>query len=74
MEKNIYIVSRCLGQHERETHFHFIGYFNGMRVKSISVSGGDFEVGEDYLLVLDGVYCIKEMMYGSLVKSKRVFT
>lgn len=74
MDKNIYVVSRCVSeQQDFFNRFHFIGYFNGERVKEIYVHGGNFQLGEDYLLELDGVYCQGSALFGSLVKSKRIF-
>lgn len=74
MKKNIYVVSRCLKKRDDGYQFHFIGYFNGHRIKSIEVFGGQFELGEDYLLILDGVYHEGGQLYGDLIRSKKVFT
>lgn len=74
MEKSIYVVSRCLGESAGIFHFHFIGYFNGVRIKEIFVEGGGFSYGEDYILVLDSLYIKQSSLYGSLIKSKKVFT
>ena len=74
MDKSIYVVSRCLQKKDENFQFHFIGYFDGQRVETIYVNGGDFENGEDYLLFLEGVYCIGPRLFGSLIKSKKIFT
>ena len=74
MDTHIYVLSRCIAKKKGHFYrFHFIGYFNGSRVKEIYVHGGEFEMGEDYLLVLDGVFCDESTLFGSLVKGKRIF-
>lgn len=74
MSKYIYVLSRCITKRNGLMYrFHFIGYLNGKRIKEIFVQGGDFILGEDYLLVLDGVYSRGDTLFGHLVKSKKIF-
>ncbi len=69
----VYIVSRFLNTLKGQNSFHFMGYFNGMRIKKIVVCGGEFKKNEDYVLAIKDVYCEKNIMYGNLVKSKKLF-
>ncbi|MFT6630777.1 MAG: hypothetical protein ACJAS4_000719 [Bacteriovoracaceae bacterium] len=73
MEKTVYIVSRYINSYHHDHYFHFVGYFNGVRINKIVVRGGNFELGEDYVLALNKVKCKSSILYGKLVKSKKLF-
>ena len=73
MEKTVYIVSRYINSNHHDNYFHFVGYFNGVRINKIVVRGGNFELGEDYVLALNKVKCKSSILYGKLVKSKKLF-
>ena len=73
MEKTVYIVSRFLNSYRNENYFHFVGYFNGVRINKIVVNGGNFLIGEDYVLALNKVKCKSSTLYGDLQKSKQLF-
>lgn len=73
MAKKIFVVSRYLGRRNQKNIFHFIGYFNGVRVRKILVDGGQFEHGEDYVLALNNIKCEDNVLVGQLAKSKRLF-
>lgn len=53
--------------------FHFIGYFQGKKIKKIMVKGGKFIKGEDYILALTNVSYDKNILYGDLIKCKKLF-
>jgi len=73
MTKNIFVVSRHLGTSKRKNYFHFIGYFNGVRIQQIIVEGGDFDKGEDYVLALKNIRCEENELYGDLIRCKQLF-
>ena len=73
MKEYVYIVSRYLGESASEHKFHFIGYFNGLRIAQVRVKGGQFDVGEDYVLAVKNTKCQKNILYAELVKSKKLF-
>ena len=73
MTNLIYIVSRYLGEEKGKSKFHFIGYYNGLRITRVLVKGGLFEQKEDYVLAIKDIRCHKNTLYGSLIKQKKLF-
>lgn len=73
MKKTVYIVSRFLSAYQHDNYFHFVGYFNGVRINKIVVRGGEFEQGEDYVLALKQVKCKRTTLHGKLIRSKKLF-
>jgi hypothetical protein len=73
MKKRIFVVSRFLKVTNNKNEFHFIGYFNGVRIKRIIVQGGEFDIGEDYVLALNNLRIKESILRGDLEKSKRLF-
>ncbi|MBT4792745.1 MAG: hypothetical protein HON90_14315 [Halobacteriovoraceae bacterium] len=71
--KRIYVVSKFLKYRQGVGHFHFIGYFKGVYVRKILITGGDFIENEDYVLAIKDVVCHEEYLSGTLVKSKQLF-
>ncbi len=73
MHNYIYIVSRYLGHKDGVNRFHFIGYFDGVRISRVMVKGGEFEKGEDYVLAISEVQTQDTTLFGVLIKSKKLF-
>lgn len=73
MDKKIYVISRNIGKSGEYFLFHFIGYYNGVRITEIKVKGGEFELGEDYVLAIKQIICLDGILFGELVKSKKLF-
>lgn len=74
MKKCVYVISRCMKVSGEKSIFHFIGYYNGVKIKRIETSSGiKFKTGEEYLLLIDNIEIKDEILFGSIVKSKRVF-
>lgn len=73
MNDLVYIVSRFQSNLNGNNVFHFIGYFNGVRINKIVVDGGSFEKNEDYVLAINQVNCKNGILYGNLIKSKKLF-
>ncbi len=69
----LYLVSRYLGDDGEYSVFHFIGYYNGMRISKVKIQGGSFAIDEDYVLAVDYEKCVDQVLYGNLVRSKRIF-
>ena len=73
MKKMIYIVSRFEGRERDFNCFHFIGYFNGVRIKKIYVRNGYFMIDEEYILAIEKPVIREGVLFGELVKSKLLF-
>ena len=71
--KRIYIVSRCVKIKQTFNEFHFIGFFNGVRIKKIRVLNQQFEINEDYVLAIEDYYIEDNTLYGKCVKLKKLF-
>ena len=71
--QKIILISRFEGKKKGANLFHFIGYFNGIRVKKVKVIGGDFEKGEEYLIGLENCYTEESILIGHLAKYKKIF-
>ena len=71
--KRVFIVSRFLKEKEQASVFHFVGYFQGKKIKKIIVRGGKFIKDEDYVLALTNISYKEDTLYGDLIKCKKLF-
>ncbi len=73
MEK-VYIVSRCIQKNsDRIFEFNFKGFYKGLKVKEIRTRGASFDVNEDYLVLLSEIKVHDRVLYGRVLKSKKLF-
>jgi hypothetical protein len=73
MQKRIYIISKYLGPRGPGHNFHFKGYYHGKKVNTVQVGGGDFIIGEQYILALQEISVKERVLNASLIKSKMIF-
>lgn len=73
MQKRIYIISKYLGPRGSGHNFHFKGYYHGAKISTVQVGGGDFIVGEQYILALQEISVRERVLNASLIKSKMIF-
>ena len=71
----VYIVSRYLKFDGRHI-FHFKGNFKGHYISKLSVdaNGHELEVGEEYLIYLKNVTRSGQVLSGTAIKVKRLFS
>jgi hypothetical protein len=70
--ESMYIITKFVGVSHGINRFHFIGYFSGVRINKILISGGDFERGNDYVLLISEMKNIESTLYAKLIKSKKI--
>jgi len=74
MEK-VYIVSRCIKENNHHHYlFNFKGFYRGNKIKEIITSGSSFVINEDYLVLLTEIRVRDKVLYGKVIKSKKLFT
>ncbi len=71
--QNVYVVSKYLRRKGFYHVFHFIGYFNGVKVKQVYVHGGHFEIGEEYAIALHDIQIEGETLRGKLLHQKKLY-
>ncbi|MAX65465.1 MAG: hypothetical protein QF441_11990 [Bacteriovoracaceae bacterium] len=71
MHKKLYLVSRYMGKEKTYHCFHFRGYYCGHYIRKVYVSCGNFDLGEEYILVLDSVKIENSLLLGQLVRFKK---
>ena len=68
----IFVLSQFKKHRNGFNCFHFIGFYNGEKIKGIRLKCGNFEADEAYLMALDNIVVKDNILYGKLLKSKKV--
>jgi len=73
---SIVLISKCIESGENHSLFHFVGFYNGIKVTSIITDGNNFEVNTDYVISLKNITQLKKtsQIIGEITKIKELFT
>lgn len=74
LNKKVYIVSICMKKISGERYeFHFKGFYQGLQVKRLIVSGGEFEPFEEYLIKAKVLGFKEGSLYCKCLRLKSIF-
>ena len=70
----VYIVSLFEGCEGKMNKFHFIGFYQGIKIKKVFIEDGEFELNEAYIVALSPLEIRGSVLYGKFIKSKKLFS
>lgn len=68
----LYLISTCIKINKQYSIFHFKGYYLGQRIKEVLVDNNGFIVGEEYLVKLKAKEVSSSILYGEVIKFKKL--
>jgi hypothetical protein len=68
----IYLLSFCVKTSNYQNIFHFKGVYNGHEIKEVVLTGGRFELLEEYLINLHVLGVRNKILYGEVMSQKRL--
>lgn len=76
--QKVYVISKCISEDDlcdNTYYFKFKGSYKGQYINIISVTINNFtiEVGDEYLLLLENIKCIDQVLYANVISIKRLF-
>ena len=74
MERRVFIISKFIGKRDQFNVFHFKGCYRGKRLREIKIVDGSFDESEEYLLAIEELEVVNQVLIGKHIKSKKIFT
>lgn len=77
--RKVYVVTKCISiddVNDQIYYFRFRGSYQGCLIKVIAaeIENYKLEIGDEYLLFLENIYCKDAILYGKASRVKKLFT